>query len=111
MALNTARSASAAYRASPVKSSQCRFVWTQVDLEQLSKSRFTGLSEEVIVSVTIDFEWLDQRNGTTLVARRAFTGTGLFVPSQPTAEPIELGRFAAVQQLARDIVSELQAEW
>jgi hypothetical protein len=35
----------------------------------------------------------------------------LFVPSNPTGEPIALGEFAAVQQLARDVVAELQAQW
>ena len=83
----------------------------RVDLEQLSKSPLTGLSEEVILSVTIDFEWRDLRSNRLLVERRSFSGSGLFVPSRPTGEPIELGRFAAVQELARDIVSELQAEW
>ena len=82
-----------------------------VDLNQLSKSRLTGLSEEAVLSVTIDFEWRDLRTGTELVARRGFSGHGLFVPSTPSSEPIELGRFAAVQQLARDIVDEMQADW
>ena len=82
-----------------------------VDLEQLSKSSLTGLGEEVIVAVTIDFQWRDLRTDQPLVAREEFTGTGLFVPSQPTGERIELGRMAVVQQLARDIVSELQAPW
>jgi len=84
---------------------------TQVELDQLSKSRLTGLSEEVIVSVTIDFQWKDQRTGKPLLERRGFTGHALFVPSRPSSEPIELGQFAAVQQLAREIVGEMQAEW
>jgi hypothetical protein len=82
-----------------------------VQLDQLSKSRLTGLSEEVIVSVTIDFQWRDVRSGRVLLERKGFTGHGLFVPSQPTGEPIELGQFAVVQQLARDVVAEMRAEW
>ena len=82
-----------------------------VDLDELSRSGETGLSEEVIVSVTIDFQWKDLRNGRVLVERASFSGTGLFVASRPSAEPIELGRFAAVQQLAKDVVSELRADW
>ena len=82
-----------------------------VELDQLSKSRQTGLSEEVIVSVTVDFEWTDLRTDEPLVQRRSFTGHGLFTPSNPSGEPIEIGRFAAVEQLARDIVSEMQAKW
>jgi hypothetical protein len=82
-----------------------------VELDQLSKSRLTGLSEEVIVSVTIDFQWKDLRSGKVLVDRRAFAGHGLFVPSRPSTEPIELGKFAAVHQLASDIVAEMRSDW
>ena len=83
----------------------------KIELDQLSKSPLTGLSEEVIVSVTIDFEWKDLRTGRPIIVRKNFTGYGLFVPSQPTGESIQLGRFAAVQHLARDLVNELQAQW
>jgi hypothetical protein len=82
-----------------------------IELDQLSKSRLTGLSEEVIVSVTIDFQWKDQRSGKPMVERRGFAGHALFVPSAPSSEAIELGQFSVVQQLARDIVAELQSEW
>ena len=82
-----------------------------VKLDQLSKSRLTGLGEEVITSVTIDFEWKDWRTDAPLVARKSFSGHGLAVPSAPTSERLELGRMAAVQQLARDIVDEMRAAW
>ena len=83
----------------------------QVELTSLSKSRLSGLSEEQLVSVTIDFRWEDLRTGRSLLERRAFTGHGLFVPSTPSGEPIELAQFNAVQSLARDIVSEMRSEW
>lgn len=83
----------------------------EVRTSQLSKSRTTGLSEEVIVGVTIEFEWRDLRDNQTLVARQSFVGHGLSLPSRPNAESIELGRFSAVQQLARDIVHEMRSEW
>ncbi len=82
-----------------------------VERDQLSKSRLTGLSEEVIISVTIDFQWRDLRTDEPLLGRESFTGHGLFVPSRPTGEPIELGEFAVVQRLARDVVSEMRAQW
>jgi len=82
-----------------------------VTRDSLSRSRLTGLSEEVIVSVTIDFQWRDLRSGNLLVARESFSGHGLFVPSRPSSEPIALGKFAAVQQLARDVVDEMQSDW
>jgi hypothetical protein len=83
----------------------------RVEMDQLSKSRFTGLGEEVLIGVTIDFEWRDQNRGTVLVDRTAFTGHELFVPSNPTGERMELGRMAVVQQLARDVVGELRSSW
>lgn len=82
-----------------------------VQLDMLSKSRLTGLSEEVIVSVSIDFQWKDLRTGRVLVERKGFTGAGLFVPSQPTSQPIEIGRHSAVQILARDVVEQLRSDW
>jgi len=83
----------------------------KVQLDQLSKSPLTGLSEEVIVTVTIDFQWKDLRSGKLLVERRTFAGNALFTPSRPSGEPIELGQFAVVQQLARDIVAEMRSDW
>jgi len=82
-----------------------------VELDRLSRSPLTGLAEEAIISVTIDFQWRDLRTNQVLVERRSFSGHGLFVPSEPSSEPIELGRFAVVQQLAADIVNEMQAPW
>lgn len=82
-----------------------------VQRDQLSKSRLTGLTEEVVVSVTIDFQWRDQRTGRPLVQRESFSGHALFVPSRPSSERIELGEFSVVQRLARDIVTEMQADW
>lgn len=83
----------------------------EVSLDQLSKSRETGLGEEVVLSVTIDFTWKRLDGDRVLMERKSFTGNGLFLPSNPYEERIELGRFAAVQQLADDIVDEMQAAW
>jgi hypothetical protein len=82
-----------------------------VERDQLSKSRVTGLSEEVTLDVTIDLNWRDRRTGEPLLELRSFTATGLFVPSRPTGEPIELAEFGAVQRLARDVVPQMQSDW
>ncbi len=82
-----------------------------VELEQISKSPLTGLSEEVVVTVTIDFEWQDLLTGKPLVRREGFAGHGLFVPSRPTGERFELGRMAAIEDLARDVVAEMRGAW
>ena len=83
----------------------------RVEHRQLSKSTLTGLSEEVTVSVTIDLTWTDLRTGESLLELESFTANSLFVPSNPTREPIELGAFGVAQRLARDVVSEMQADW
>lgn len=80
-------------------------------LRELSKSRGTGLSEEVLYEVTIDWEWVDQRTGKVIVARNGFKASALFVPSRPSAEPTEIGRIAVVQNLATDVVANLQGNW
>ncbi|MEE8460258.1 MAG: LptE family protein [Phycisphaerales bacterium] len=83
----------------------------RVEHTQLSKSTLTGLSEEVTVSVTIDLSWIDLRTGETLLELESFTANSLFVPSNPTREPIELGEFGAAQRLAHDVVTEMQTDW
>ena len=83
----------------------------EVQVRQVSQSLGTGLSEEVGYTVTIDWEWVDQRTGKPIVARNGFTASALFVPSRPSAEPTEIGRFAVVQNLATDIVANMQSQW
>lgn len=83
----------------------------QVSLNMLSQSLATGLTEEMAIKVTLDFEWIDMRTGKPIVARKGFQGSSVFVASLPNNQPIDLGRFAVSQQLARDIVANLQADW
>ena len=63
------------------------------------------------MNVTIDFEWIDLRTGRRILGRENFGDSGLFVPSQPSSEPLAVGEFAVVQELATDIVDEMQAAW
>lgn len=83
----------------------------RAELDQLSRSRTTRLSEEVVLTVTIDFQWRDLRQNRTLLERKSFTGHGLFLPSTPSGEPLDIGRFAATQALARDVVNEMRSAW
>lgn len=76
-----------------------------------SLGRDTGLVEDQIVVITIDFEWKDNRTGKVLVARRQFQAVQSFVPAQGALERVELARNATVQDLARDIVSEMRSSW
>ena len=82
-----------------------------VERDQISRSRGTGLGEEVLYIVTVDFSWRDARTDEALTERKDFTADSLFLPSPPHGEPIELARFAVAQQLASDIVDEMRGEW
>lgn len=83
----------------------------KVELTRLSTSRQSGLVEEEVLSVEIDFDWRDNRTGDLRLSRRRFSAAGSFIPSRPTADRIDVGRREAIQQLARDVVGELRAGW
>ncbi|MBM4110230.1 MAG: hypothetical protein FJ254_02580 [Phycisphaerae bacterium] len=82
-----------------------------IDLQQLSKSRGTALTEEMALNVTVDYEWIDQRTGKPLVQRNGFRESAVFVASLPIQQPIDLARFQVVEQLATAIVDSMQADW
>jgi len=84
---------------------------TDVRLDEISKDPATGLANEMLLKVTVDFEWVDQTTGNPIVARRGFATSALFVPSRPAREPIELGRFAVIEQLSQDLVDQMQSAW
>ncbi|MEO0514053.1 MAG: LptE family protein [Planctomycetota bacterium] len=84
---------------------------TSVLVEQLSRTREAGLPQEVQVTITINYDWTDQRSGSQLVSRRSFSSVGRYVPTQPVGEGFEIGQHAAVERLARDIVSSLRGDW
>ena len=84
---------------------------TRIALRSISQSRTTGLDNEVLITATIDFEWLNLQTGKRILGRKNFSTSALFIPSQPSSEPLEMGQFALVQQLSSDIVDQLQAAW
>ena len=84
---------------------------TSVTLEQLGIDRVTGLGNEMAVDIAVDFRWVDNRTGRSLVARRNFRGSATFVPAVGVQEPIEVGLRGAVEALADGIISELRTDW
>ncbi|MSQ89840.1 MAG: hypothetical protein EXS01_00380 [Phycisphaerales bacterium] len=84
---------------------------SRVDLQMLSQSVATGLTEEMAIKVTVDYEWIDMRTGKPIISRSGMQSSAIFVASLPNNQPIDLGRFAVAQQLARDIVASLQGDW
>jgi hypothetical protein len=83
----------------------------KVELAMLTASRVTGLNNETLIKVVIDFQWLNLQTGNKIIGRENFSSSALFIPSQPSSEPIEMGQFAVTQQLASDIVDQMQASW
>jgi len=101
------------YKKTPAHTADTLLVGTVLGVHprQLSRTREAGLPQEVELVVIIDFEWKDQRTGDTLVSRRGFSAVGRYVPTQPVGESFEVGQHAAVQRLARDMVSAMREDW
>lgn len=77
----------------------------------LSRQRGTGLVEEQSLSLTVDFRLVNATTGAVLAERIGFTATSTFIPSTGAGERIDRGRRSAVNELAADIVAELQSDW
>ena len=82
-----------------------------VTLERLGQDRVTGLGNEMAVDIAVDFRWVDNRTGKSLVARRNFRGSSTFVPAQGVREPIDTGLQGAVESLADGIIAQLRSDW
>lgn len=82
-----------------------------VELEQLGVDNETGLGNEMAVDIAVDFRWVDNRTGRSLVARRNFRESATFVPAVGVREPIEIGIEGAVERLAESIIAELRTDW
>ena len=63
------------------------------------------------VTLVADLTWKDLRTGDTIIERRGFTTVGRHVPTQPVGEPFEIAQHAAVQEMAKQFVSEMRADW
>ena len=81
------------------------------DLRTLSIARETGLSQEVAVVLTVDFDWTDARSGRGLANRRGFSAAEAFVPALGVGERIGTGQQATIDELAKAIVAELRSNW
>ncbi|MBY0312803.1 MAG: hypothetical protein K2W85_12100 [Phycisphaerales bacterium] len=101
------------WRVAPEGTANTTLIGTLTDsrMRRLSIARGTGLAQELLVELTVDFEFKDVRTGKVLIARKNFTASDTFVPTRPVGERLELGQHGAVQKLARDIVAELRSDW
>ena len=83
----------------------------EVQKRLVSVGRGTGLAQEILFEVTVEFEWKDLRTGRILVERERFTGGDVYIPRHPVGEPVELGAYAVADELAQDIVDTMRAAW
>jgi len=84
---------------------------TTVDLRALSQSRLTKLDQEVAVQLTTDWTWERLDDNSTITGWDGMGTTGVFLPSNPIGEPIELGRLQAVDLMAEAIVDRMASSW
>lgn len=84
---------------------------THIEQRQLSRRRPGGVPQEVELTVTVDFVWKDLGKGGVIRDRRGFQAVGRYVPTAGVGEPFEIAQHQAVQRLARDMVSTMQADW
>ncbi len=84
---------------------------TRIQQTQISRRRPGGVPQEVELTVTVDFRWKDLIAGKLIRDRRGFQAVGRYIPTSGIGEPFEVAQHQAVQRLARDIVSTMQADW
>ena len=84
---------------------------TDVKLRALSSSRLTKLDQEMAVQLTVDWNWERMDDSSTITGWKGMGTAGLFFPSNPLGEPIELGRLQSVELMARAIVDRMAESW
>lgn len=78
---------------------------------RLSRTTGIGLSQEVALELSVDFDWTRSRTGESLASRQSLEGLGTFVPTRGVDERLEIGQLGAMQSAARRIVDEMRASW
>jgi hypothetical protein len=82
---------------------------TEVEQNTFSRTPEAGLPQQQELRVVVNFEWRDLDTGRTLRSRRGFEAVSRYAPTRPVSDPLETARHRAVEDLARSIVSTMQA--
>ena len=82
---------------------------TRIEQETLSRTADAAVPQQQEVSVRVDFEWKNLNTGRTLRSRQGFEAVGRYVPTRPVRQPLDTAKQRAVQTLADEIVSTMQA--
>lgn len=86
-------------------------VITGAEKTRLSRQRGSGLAQELLHTVTVDFEWKDLRTGRVIVEKQRFEAADIAFASRPINDRAELAEYSVAAELARDIVSSMRNEW
>lgn len=84
---------------------------TGVEKTRLNRAQGSGLVREMLLSVTVDFQWRDVRTGKTIVERRQFSAGDEYMPSRPVGERPEIAEFGVAERLAEQIVAAMRDQW
>ncbi|MBC7784532.1 MAG: LptE family protein [Burkholderiales bacterium] len=82
---------------------------TRVQRQTISSDRQSGLPQEQLYGIRVDFTWKDLRTGKVLVDRRDFDQTSPYYPT--LGEGRSIGQLNSVEDMAVAIVHELEADW
>jgi Lipopolysaccharide-assembly len=75
----------------------------------LSLSETSGVPQEQMTSVVVNFTWKDLRSGQILVQKKEFSQSAVYYPT--LAEGEFVGTQSAAEKLAAGIVHEMEAAW
>lgn len=82
---------------------------TRVRKQTLSNNRQSGIPQEQLYTIRVDFTWKDLRTGKILVERRGFEQNATYYPT--LGEGRSQAQLNTAEQLAIAIVQELEADW
>jgi hypothetical protein len=80
-------------------------------MRALSNSRLTKLDQEMALEIMTDWTWERLDDNSTITGWDDMGTNGLFFPSNPLGERIELGRLQAVDLMAQAIVDRMAKAW
>jgi len=82
---------------------------TDIFIHTYSSDPSTGVPQDQIYTVRVNFTWKDLRTGKILADRRRFDQTATYYPT--LGEGRFIGSQESVERLALAIVQEMQADW
>lgn len=87
----------------------------EYELMTLTRTPGTGFAQEQALTLRVNFNWRDNRNGRVRLDRRNFSATTTFIPSRgirgESGERIEIGEREVIEELAQAIVNEMRADF